>query len=92
MADERTDEQKTADAALTLAIEHGMGAYGWDVGLLTDYVVTVVAQKFTDEGDMHTTYGNLYRDSSMPHYRILGVLRCATIQAERAFNNDDDFS
>jgi hypothetical protein len=88
--DDRTQEQCDADDALTEAITAAMAAYGFDAGLLTDYVVSVAGQKFDDNGDMAVTYGNLYRDNSIPHYRILGLLRCATMQAERSFNQDPD--
>ena len=81
----RTAEQVAADDALTEAVKAAMVAHGMDAGLLTDYVVCVAAQHFDDDGDIRTLYGSLYQDDSMPHYRIIGLLRMATMQAERGF-------
>lgn len=92
MSDTRTDAQRAADTALTAAIEQSVAAYEWETGLLTDYVVTVVTQQFDDQGDMHTQYGSLYRDNGLPHYRILGLLRVAALQAEKSFRQDEDIS
>jgi hypothetical protein len=90
--DDRTQEQREADDALTEAITNAMAAYDFDAGLLTDYVVAVAGQKFDDNGDMAITYGNLYRDNAMPHYRVIGLLRCAVMQAEQSFHQDPDIS
>lgn len=86
----RTAEQTAADEALTEAIKTAMAAYDMEAGLLTDYVVTFAAQLFDDDGRICTVYGSLYQDNAMPHYRILGLLRAATLQAERSFDQGDD--
>lgn len=85
----RTAEQLAADDALTEAIRNAMAAHNMEFGVLTDYVVCVAAQRFDDDGDIRTLYGSLYQDDSMPHYRILGLLRMATMQAERGFEQAD---
>jgi hypothetical protein len=89
---ERTPEQVAADEALTHAIERTMAAYHFGAGMVTDYVVALSAQRLTDDGGTLTTYGSLYRDSGMSSHVILGLLRCATLQAEHAFNEDDDLT
>lgn len=88
MDSERTQEQKEADNALTSAIEAAMKAYGIDWGLLTDYIVVTSQQKFTANGEMITRYTTVHRDSDIPHYRIIGLLRTATMQVENSFMND----
>lgn len=86
----RTAEQLAADDALTEAIRAAMAAHDMEFGVLTDYVVCAAAQRFDDEGGIRTLYGSLYMDDSMPHYRIIGLLRMATKQAERGFEQGDD--
>lgn len=86
----RTPEQTAADDALTEAVKTAMAAHNMDAGLLTDYVVCVAAQHYDDDGDIRTLYGSLYMDDSMPHYRIIGLLRMATMQAERGFYQRTD--
>lgn len=90
MSDTRTGEQRAADENLTEAIKQCMTAYGWDDGLLTDYVVAVIQQKFDDEGGMRTVYGNLYSPNDMPHYRIIGLLDCALLTARSGFHGQED--
>jgi hypothetical protein len=89
VADDRTPEQRESDAALTAAIEQSMLAYGWTDGLLTDYVVVTVQQSFDEDGTMGSSYGSLYRDNGIPYYRILGLLRAATLTAEHAYLTDE---
>lgn len=92
VADTRTDEQRAADEALTAAIARSMQAYEWTDGLLTDYVIVTVQQSFTDDGDMGTSTGLLYRDNGLPYYRILGLLQVARLQAEHGFRTEEDVS
>lgn len=85
MSDDRTAEQRKADEELTAAIEANMRAYNWTDGLLTDYVVVTVQQNYSDDGSMTTAYGSLYRDNGLPWYRIIGLLRAASVRAEAEF-------
>lgn len=79
---DRTPEQRTADDALTSAVEQAMTAEGWTDGLLTDYVVLAVRHCYDDDGGSTTQHVSLYRDGSMPSYRALGLVHATRLQLE----------
>lgn len=86
MADDRTPEQKSADLALTKAIEDALAAYGVltitdsdDESLvgsplmLTDYVVLYSVEGFSSDGDGLSNVRWLIKDDGMPWHRIFGL-------------------
>lgn len=89
MSDDRTPEQRQADDDLTAAVEANLRALGWAGGYLSDYMVLTVQQSWTDDGDHRLAYGVIYRDGELSHDRILGLLRMATLRAERQFLEAD---
>lgn len=70
----RTPEQRTADDALTEAIEAALRAHDAKTGVTSDYIVLVAQQNFDDEGASTTSIARLVRDDGVPHYRLLGLL------------------
>lgn len=86
----QTPEQKAANNALTDAINACVEAYGFRDGTMvnTNYMVIVEQTGFDDDGDMSSGIVRLSKDGDMPWTSILGLLRCATLAAERAYSRD----
>lgn len=92
----RTPEQKEADEALTKAIDAAVSAYGFnEKGLInTQYLVIVEQRGWADSGDSLSAFVSLYKDGDMGWSAILGLLRAATLRAEKNYFDsvisDDD--
>jgi len=78
----RTPEQIEADEGVTKAIEHWLRVYKYDgseddggMRVLTDYVVLMATQGWSDDGDHVIGYPYMLRDSAVPHYRALGLIQ-----------------
>ncbi|MER7169158.1 hypothetical protein ABT336_24240 [Micromonospora sp. NPDC000207] len=86
----RTPEQVAADAALTAAIEQALAVYSdGQPRVLTEYVVLTSQQSFDDEGDSVTAVGTLYRDSSVPLHRALGLVEYVAARMRKRVAEDD---
>jgi hypothetical protein len=83
----RTPEQKAADDALTAAIDAAVEAYGYreDVMMNTSYIVLVEQRGWDDDADSLTGVVRLYKDGDMSWISILGLLRAASLAAERTY-------
>lgn len=78
----RTTEQIAADENLTEAINQALQAYGYEEDfILTDYMVIAAQTKLDEDGDQTSAYAYLYRDSSMPYHKILGLMEVARARA-----------
>lgn len=84
---QRTPEQKSADDALTEAVNAVVDAYGFreDGMVNTNYMVIIEQIGFADDGESRTGIVRVSKDGDMPWPAIFGLLRCATLGAERAF-------
>jgi hypothetical protein len=90
-SDDRTDEQRTADDNLTDAISKSLKAYGFEENyILTDYVVVAAQVKMDDSGNTISAYSQLYRDSDVPYYKILGLLEVARCRAKFDMMHGED--
>lgn len=77
----RTVEQKAADAALDVAIEAAMLAYGLlsPEEMTQEYVLLVATQKWDPEEERASNgYTMLMRDGAVASTRILGLLEMAS--------------
>ncbi|WP_326642921.1 hypothetical protein OG884_18710 [Streptosporangium sp. NBC_01755] len=81
-----TPEQHEADAQLRAAIEAVVRAFELapDHELITDYVVAGVAVSMADEHEGETQMFCAMPGGSLPHYKVLGLLR----QAQIFYEND----
>lgn len=71
----RTEEQKTADEALTAAIEAAVRAYFEDEGWVTaEYLVVAAQNRLGPGGEPETSIIQLNRDGDIPTYRALGLV------------------
>lgn len=50
--------------------------------MLTDWLVIAAQQNFDDDGTPTTSVAVLLPDEAFPHYRVLGLLRHATVRYE----------
>lgn len=76
-----TADQQAADAQLRAAIEAVVKAFDLapDHELITDYVVSGVAVSMADEREGETKMFCTMTGGSLPHYKVLGLLRQAQI-------------
>jgi hypothetical protein len=83
----RTPEQKDADEALTAAVNAAVEAYGYreDSMMNTNYIVIVEQRGWDDDADSLTGVVRLYKDGDMSWVAILGLLRAASLAAERTY-------
>jgi hypothetical protein len=89
---ERTPEQKTADDALSEAINAVVEAYGYrqpDMANI-NYLVLIEQAGWDGDGDRRTGIVSLYKDGDLPWTTILGLMRAATLLAERNYTRDGD--
>lgn len=79
-----TADQQAASVQLHAAIEGAVKAFGLapDHDLTTDYVITGVAVSLDDERQGETHMFVFPTGGTMPHYKVLGLLRQATIHYE----------
>lgn len=90
---DRTPEQKTADEALTVAIEAAHRAYGWtsdEAWLMSEYIVLTAAHRYGDDGEPYTAVGTLYRDGDVSLHRALGLIEFAGARMRRLIMEDDE--
>lgn len=92
----RTPQQIAADDALTEAIKQVERAYA-DGGedpdryLLTDYVIVTAANRFdAAEGASYSRVSILMRDSDVPAYKVIGLLRFALERCNIWVGRDED--
>lgn len=89
MSDTRSPEQKSADEALTAAVETVNRAYYGEGGrLLTDYVVVFAEQSWDEDGDSVTAVGVNPRDGDLPIYKTIGLLDYALTRARQRLSED----
>lgn len=69
-------------AALEAAIRDQLAEFDTGHGVLTDWLVIAAQQNFEDDGTPTTSVAVLLPTESFPHYRILGLLRHATVRYE----------
>lgn len=94
----RTDDQKAADEQVTAALENWLRAYELDGStdkesgprVLTDYVVFMATQGFTQDGDTITGHPYILRDMAMPLYRALGLVHVGTDLLASTMEDDDE--
>lgn len=80
-----TADQQAADAQLRAAIEAVVAAFDLtpDHELITDYVIAGVAISMADEREGETQMFITVPGGTLPHYKILGLLRQAQVFYER---------
>lgn len=90
----RTIEQEKADEELTTAIINCIKVYNAETeDVLTDYIVLCATQTINSDGDVETSHPVLMQDSSMPWYRIFGLVELhKTIMARRMFEDATGFN
>lgn len=76
--DQRTEDQRQADAAMELAIENLIRVYFPDTGptMVTDFIAVVGVQELVGEESAGGTY-ELFRNGSMPNWKALGLIESA---------------
>jgi uncharacterized protein involved in high-affinity Fe2+ transport len=79
-----TPAQEAADVQLRAAIEACVKAFDLapDHDLIVDYVVTGVAVSLDDEQQGETQMFCVMPGGTMPHYRLIGLLRQAQVHFE----------
>ena len=90
MSDDRTPEQRDADTALHAAIQQAARAYELPAdAFITDWVVVGHALRADDDGDRHHDF-TLVTDNGqrMSDSLLLGMLRTATLRADRSYLED----
>lgn len=85
----RTPEQKKADDALTQAVEDAVAAYEYmEPGTMNvAYMVIVQQRSWPGDGSGSGSTGlvRLYKDGDMPWVDMLGMLKAASLRAEREY-------
>lgn len=87
----RTPEQKSADEALTAAIEAAWAVYDDDPdrGVLTDYTVVAARAGFDEDGDRWTSVGAFTRDAAVPIHVQIGLLEYRLARLRDILNEPD---
>lgn len=80
----RTEDQRAADEALTVAIEAARRAYfPEDVNaVLGSYVVVYNEQMMGADGEVSCSYGTLMKDGSMAGTEVVGLLETAAFDVK----------
>lgn len=73
--------------ALEAAIQAKLAEFDTGHGVLTDWLVIAAQQNFDDDGTPNTSVAVLLPTEAFPHYRILGLLRHATVRYEADLAN-----
>lgn len=91
MTDDRTEEQRAGDAALTEAIHRVALAYDLPRdAFITDWVVVGHALRADDDGDRHHDFTLLPENGvRMSQHLGIGLLRTALLRAERDYLGDN---
>lgn len=90
--DERTDEQKKADAALREAIVNAAYAYETPKDcVITNFVVAGSAIRIDDDGHEYQHDFTILPDNGrgMPDYAVRGILELAVDRAKKQYLSDD---
>lgn len=82
--DERTEEQRAADAALTDAIHATIEAYGLqnaegDAEMIVDYLLLVKSKGWFEGGHEYNATQILTKDDQQDHVTMLGLLDYAQV-------------
>lgn len=90
MSDDRTPEQRAADADLHAAIQRAAAAYELPAdAFITDWIVVGHALRGGSEGDRHHDFTLLLDNGMrMSDSQLIGMLRTATLRAERSYLDD----
>lgn len=89
--DDRTEEQRTADAELHAAIQRVAVAYDLPAdAFITEWLVVGHALRATDDGDRHHDFTLLIENGErMSQHMGIGMLRTALLRAEREYLGDN---
>jgi hypothetical protein len=87
----RTPEQEAADEQLRAAIDQVTRAYDLidDGSIIADYVVVGAAQRLDEEHGDETQMFYAMPGGTMPHYRVIGLLRAELAYLERDVSEGD---
>jgi hypothetical protein len=92
MADDRTPEQREADAQLAEAVDRVAEAYGEQSAgwVTTEYVVIWARQGWDDDGDPSTVVGTAVPENTVPIHRLLGLFEYAAVRYRKLIGTDDE--
>lgn len=90
MSDDRTAEQRKADAALTAAIDQVRAAYYGEpeASVLMEYVVVASRQSYADDGEPESEIALMPRDGNQPLHRLLGLIGYADVRYRKMIGED----